>query len=81
MKLVIFDIDGTLTDTVLLHQKAFTQSLTQLGVQEIDTNYNEYLHHTNSYIAKGIFEKYLVQDPLRVYKRWGTTVQIAMSSI
>jgi phosphoglycolate phosphatase-like HAD superfamily hydrolase len=56
--LIVFDIDGTLTDTVQLHQSAFIQSLKQLNVKEIDTNFKEYKHHTDSYIAKIIYEKY-----------------------
>ncbi len=55
--LIVFDIDGTLTDTVLLHKSAFVQALTQLGVKEIDTNFNAYKHHTDYHIAKTIYEK------------------------
>jgi phosphoglycolate phosphatase-like HAD superfamily hydrolase len=55
--LLVFDIDGTLTDTVLPHQKAFVQALQQIGVQQIDTNFKSYKHHTDSFIAKEIFEK------------------------
>lgn len=55
--LFVFDIDGTLTDTVSLHQYAFVQALAQLGVKEIDTNFNAYKHHTDYHIAKTIYEK------------------------
>lgn len=56
-KLIVFDIDGTLTDSVSPHQKAFVRSLKKLGVENIDSNFGDYKHHTDSYIAKQIFEK------------------------
>jgi beta-phosphoglucomutase-like phosphatase (HAD superfamily) len=55
-KLIIFDIDGTLTDSVAAHQKAFTAALYDLGVKTIDRNFKAYKHHTDSYIASVIYE-------------------------
>jgi phosphoglycolate phosphatase-like HAD superfamily hydrolase len=55
--LIVFDIDGTLTDSVKIHQSAFITALQQLGVTEIDSNFKAYKHHTDSYIAKVIYEK------------------------
>ncbi len=55
-KLIVFDIDGTLTDSVTIHQTAFIQALRQMGVQEMDTHFKDYKHHTDSYIAKTIYE-------------------------
>ena len=55
--LIVFDIDGTLTDTVPLHKEAFVKALTQMGLAEIDTNFNAYRHHTDYHIAKAIYEK------------------------
>ena len=55
--LIVFDIDGTLTNSVSIHQKAFTKALGQIGVDKIDSNYKTYKHHTDSYIAKVIYEK------------------------
>lgn len=55
--LVVFDIDGTLVDSVSIHQKGFVQALKQMGVQSIDSNFKTYRHHTDSYIAKEIYEK------------------------
>ncbi len=54
--LIVFDIDGTLTESVEIHQKGFINALTQLGVQNIDSNFKEYKHHTDSFIAKEIYE-------------------------
>jgi phosphoglycolate phosphatase-like HAD superfamily hydrolase len=60
--LIIFDIDGTLTDSVVVHQQAFTESLEELGVVKIDSNYGEYKHHTDSFIAKTIYENYFDKE-------------------
>lgn len=56
-RLIVFDIDDTISATASLHQRLFTECLIDLGVQQIDTNYGAYLHHTDSYIAKLIYEK------------------------
>ena len=56
-KLIVFDIDGTLTESVEIHQKGFVNALTQLGVKKIDSNFKAYKHHTDSFIAKVIYEK------------------------
>lgn len=57
--LIIFDIDDTLTKSAQIHIKAFIASLNDLGVSNMDTNFGEYLHHTDSYISKTIYEKVL----------------------
>lgn len=54
--LIVFDIDGTLTDTVDTHQNAFKKSLQLIGVERFDDAFGTYKHHTDSYIAKVIFE-------------------------
>ncbi len=67
--LLIFDIDDTLTETAAIHIKAFINSLKELGVVKMDTNFGGYLHHTDSYIAKTIYEKELWQafaEPIKV---------------
>ncbi|HEY1047273.1 MAG TPA: HAD family hydrolase [Bacteroidia bacterium] len=55
-KLIIFDIDGTLTDSVKIHQDAFNKSLVAIGVKEFNDKFGTYKHHTDSHIAKFIFE-------------------------
>lgn len=55
--LIVFDIDGTLTDTVALHQLAFTAAVRGMGVAEIDTNFKAYTHHTDSFIAGVNYER------------------------
>jgi len=59
--LLIFDIDDTLTQTAAIHIQAFIKSLNELGVEKMDTNFGEYLHHTDSYVSKTIYEKEMWQ--------------------
>lgn len=55
-KLIVFDIDGTLTDSVSIHQRLFVLALKQIGVDEVPVSLNNFKHHTDSYIAKEIYE-------------------------
>src|SRR5690606_28040849 len=54
--LIIFDIDGTLTDSVIPHQKAFTEMLYEIGVKNINAQFKTFKHHTDTFIAKEIYE-------------------------
>ena len=45
--LIVFDIDGTLTDSVKLHHKVFTEMLHKIGVREIKSEYKSFKHHTD----------------------------------
>jgi phosphoglycolate phosphatase-like HAD superfamily hydrolase len=47
--LYIFDIDGTLTDSIPTYLKVITQVLKDIGLTDIDTDYDNYLHHTDLY--------------------------------
>lgn len=47
--LYIFDIDGTLTDSIPTYLKVITQVLQDIGLKDIDTDYDNYLHHTDLY--------------------------------
>jgi beta-phosphoglucomutase-like phosphatase (HAD superfamily) len=55
--LIVFDIDGTLADSVNIHQEAFKQSLNLIGVKEFNDKFGAYLHHTDSHIAKVILRQ------------------------
>lgn len=57
--LIVFDIDGTLTDSVTLHQAGFIDALKKLGIAEIDEDFHSYKHHTDLYIARTIYESAL----------------------
>lgn len=54
--LIVFDIDGTLTDSVALHQTGFIYALQTLGVTAMDENFHSYKHHTDLHIARTIYE-------------------------
>jgi phosphoglycolate phosphatase-like HAD superfamily hydrolase len=55
--LVIFDIDGTLTDSVPTHHDCFTKGLTALGVERKKDGFGDYKHHTDRYIFRAIYEE------------------------
>lgn len=52
--LLIFDIDGTLTDTVNMYHEIFNETLLELGFQNFNSNFNEYKHHTDSFVVNEI---------------------------
>lgn len=56
MDLLVFDIDYTLTQTAKIYQDIFAEGLKELGVKKKSHKFNSYKHHTDSYIAKEIYE-------------------------
>lgn len=61
--LAIFDIDGTLTDSVAPFQASYFAALQPFGFAEIDTNWGGYTHHTDSWIFRKIYETNHGQSP------------------
>jgi len=55
--LYIFDIDGTLTDSVSMYLISVTKAMLHLGITNIDTDYNNYKHHTDSYALRYNYER------------------------
>ncbi|WP_103068847.1 HAD family hydrolase [Aquimarina sediminis] len=55
--LFIFDIDGTLTDSVPMYLISVTKSMMAMGISNIDTDYNSYKHHTDSYALRYNYER------------------------
>jgi len=47
--LYVFDIDGTLTDSIPTYLKVITEVMAAIGLKDIDTDYDNYLHHTDRY--------------------------------
>lgn len=78
MNLIIFDIDGTLTDTIPMYRQAFIDALRLMGVQKMDDNFKAYKHHTDSYIGKVIYEKEskkpFTQDKLNRFEDYLTEI-------
>lgn len=55
-RLLIFDIDGTITDSVALHQECYNEAINQMNLKKGD-GFEEYTHHTDRYIFKEIYKK------------------------
>ena len=59
MKLVIFDIDGTLTQTNQVDSGCFIEAIKEvLGVQEFETDWSRYQYVTDSGVAQEISHRY-----------------------
>lgn len=56
MNLIVFDIDDTLTKSENQHQLAYVTSMQEIGITEINQNWKDYQHHTDSYILKVNYE-------------------------
>ena len=61
-KLIVFDIDGTLIDSVTGYHDVITKAMTALGVEKIDTNFNVLKHHTDSYALKYNYENFFKEE-------------------
>ncbi|HEX8845245.1 MAG TPA: HAD family hydrolase [Pyrinomonadaceae bacterium] len=58
MKLAIFDIDGTLTNTNIVDGQCFVRALEDAhGIREINTDWSQYPHTADSGIALRIFQE------------------------
>lgn len=55
--LYVFDIDGTLTDSIPTYLKVITKVLVDIGLKDIDTDYDNYLHHTDRYALEYNYER------------------------
>lgn len=51
--IVVFDIDGTLTDSVGIHQEAFLEAMESFEFPALRTDWTTYRHHSD----RGIFEE------------------------
>lgn len=69
--LIVFDIDGTLTDTAGLHGKLIAQCIVDSGVSHFNSDWNSYSHHTDSHILRHIYEiqngQSFSQETVRAY--------------
>lgn len=64
--LAIFDIDGTLTESVAVDEACFVQAFKDvLGIERINTNWLEYAFQTDSGLTLEICRNYLGRDPGR----------------
>jgi len=62
--LAIFDIDGTLTESVAVDEVCFVQAFRDvLGIERINTNWLDYNFQTDSGLALEICRNHLGHDP------------------
>ena len=54
--LIVFDIDDTLTKSENQHQKAYVDTMRHFGITNINQNWKNYTHHTDSFILKENYE-------------------------
>ena len=58
-KLIVFDIDGTLTNSQMEHHAAYLASFDQLGFKKLNEDFGSYQHYTDSGIfAEAYFNEY-----------------------
>src|SRR5438477_7587088 len=64
MNLAIFDIDGTLTESVAVDEACFVQAFRDvLGIEKINTNWLDYNFQTDSGLVLEICRNHLGRDP------------------
>lgn len=64
MKLVVFDVDGTLTNTMKVDAECFHRAFAEVfDVRDINTNWSDYTHVTDSGITIEILEKHAARAP------------------
>src|SRR5262245_2074460 len=65
MRLVIFDIDGTLTQTMKADVKCFLRSLAEVcGLRDVDTDWSRYKHATDAGVFHKIYAARTGRSPL-----------------
>ena len=64
MRLVVFDIDGTLTQTMKADEECFVRSLFEVcGFNDVDTDWSRYKHATDSGVFHEIYESRAGRSP------------------
>ena len=64
MRLIIFDIDGTLTQTMKADEECFVRSLAEVcGISDVDTDWSRYKHATDSGVFHEIYESRAGRSP------------------
>ena len=54
--LIVFDIDDTLTKSGNQHHTAYVSTMQQFGITNINQDWKNYRHHTDSFILKENYE-------------------------
>jgi len=61
-KLLIFDIDGTLIDSVSGYHEVIINAMKDFDIENIDANFNALKHHTDSYALKYNYENFFNKE-------------------
>lgn len=61
-KLIIFDIDGTLIDSVTGYHDVIIKAMHAIGITSVDTNFNALKHHTDSFALKYNYENFFSEE-------------------
>jgi len=59
--ILVLDIDGTLTDSVSMHQEALLGAMQALGLRRLNTDWGSYPHHTDM----GIFAHAMAENGMK----------------
>lgn len=62
LPLIIFDIDGTLTDSIKMHQDLYAAVLKKMRLEK-EQEFGSYKHHTDRYIFREIYRRNHNQYP------------------
>lgn len=65
MELFVFDIDGTLTDSVALHQASYLHAYSMFDIPNLNSDWNSYANHSDSWIFGEVFRQNFGRDPSR----------------
>lgn len=66
-KAILFDLDGTLVDNMMVHHRAWQRKLRELGLDYSLERVKEEIHGVNIEILKGLFEdKYTHEEYVRI---------------
>lgn len=63
MQLFVFDIDGTITDSVAAHHRSFEKAFLDVGITDVEKNWAGYTHHTDSWIFAEAFRRSVKREP------------------
>src|SRR5947208_3271372 len=83
MQLVIFDLDGTLTQTTSVDAECYVRALAdEAGIERINTRWSDYVHVTDSGITEQIFLEHRGRAPTpdelaRLQRRFVTLLEAA----
>ena len=87
MQLVIFDLDGTLTQTTSVDAECYVRALAdEAGIERINTRWSDYVHVTDSGITEQIFLEHRGRAPTpdelaRLQRRFVTLLEAAFTQL